>query len=82
MLKKGKLTLKLYISHRLKLEMALNGLLANTMVYSGQFEELQLWGKITGMYNDYYIAMGLNYKGKYEFPQKVFYYTTSTEFDF
>lgn len=45
-----------------------------------QFEELLLWGKINGLNADYYIAMGINYEYKYEFPEKVFFYAMSTNF--
>lgn len=34
------------------------------------------------MNNDYYIAMGLVYTNKYEFPIKSFYYATSQDFQF
>lgn len=61
--------------------MALQGLLTNFGSYV-QFEELLFWGKITGMYNDYYIAEGINYQSRYEFPNKVFFYCTSTDFEF
>lgn len=40
-------------------------------------DELMFWGKVTGVQNDYYIAVSITYKNMYEFPQKVFYYTLS-----
>lgn len=40
-------------------------------------EELLLWGKITGLYADYYIAVAYTYTGMYEFPVKKFYWTLS-----
>ncbi len=46
------------------------------------FEELLFWGKIIGTTNDYYVAMGVNYQGMYEFPVKVFYWASSTDFTF
>ena len=46
------------------------------------FEELLFWGRIEGVQRDYYIAMGLTYNGKYEFPEKRFYYATSADFEF
>lgn len=38
-------------------------------------DELLFWGKITGLTQDYYIAMAVTFKGMYEFPLKQFYYT-------
>ena len=46
------------------------------------FEELLFWGKIIGTNNDYYIAMGVNYSGMYEFPVKVFFWASSVDFAF
>ena len=40
------------------------------------FEELLFWGKVQGNQADYYIAMGVSYKGQYEFPTKTFYWCT------
>ncbi len=34
------------------------------------------------MNGDYYIAVGLTYTNRYEFPQKTFYYATSSDFKF
>ncbi len=41
-------------------------------------EEIQLWGKIIGTVKDYYIAMGIKYKGQYEFPIKKFYWANNS----
>jgi radial spoke head protein 9 len=49
------------------------------------FEHIVFWGKIEGSLplvlfeflgsdNDYYIALGLNFKGVYEFPIKKFFW--------
>jgi len=38
-------------------------------------DELLFWGKITGLTQDYYIAMAVTFKDMYEFPLKQFYYT-------
>ena len=46
------------------------------------FEELLFWGKISGVKNDYYIAMGVTYTDKYEFPEKRFYWALSTNYSF
>jgi hypothetical protein len=45
-----------------------------------EFEELLFWGKIIGMTADYYIAMGIVYTGRYEFPEKRFFYACSADF--
>ena len=45
-------------------------------------EEILLWGKINGLKNDYYIAMGLTYTDQFEFMQKKFYYCMSNDFNF
>lgn len=45
-------------------------------------DELCFWGKINGLKNDYYIAMGLNFRGNYEFPTKSFFWALSTDFEF
>lgn len=45
-------------------------------------EETLFWGKISGINNDYYIAVGLNFNGQYEFPSKKFYYCLSNDFTF
>ena len=45
-------------------------------------DELVFWGKVCGLNNDYYIAVGVTYKDMYEFPNKTFYWTLGTNFDF
>mmetsp|Transcript_17810 Transcript_17810/g.17039 ORF Transcript_17810/g.17039 Transcript_17810/m.17039 type:complete len:95 (-) Transcript_17810:552-836(-) len=45
-------------------------------------EELLFWGKITGIQNDYFIALALTYSNQYEFPLKKFYWALSTDFRF
>jgi radial spoke head protein 9 len=65
---------------RLQLELSLQQLL-NT-AGDTDFEDLLFWGKLTGLYADYYIALGLVYTGRYEFAEKRFYYATSTDFLF
>ena len=57
------------------MEVALRELLNN----SGEtdFDELLFWGRITGLKADYYIAMGVCYKDRYEFPEKKFYWCSS-----
>lgn len=67
----------LNIEEKTKLEFGLKELMIKT-----KNEALYFWGKITGEDSDYYIALGVNYKGHYEFPEKIFYYATPNfEFD-
>ena len=47
-----------------------------------EIEELLFWGKITGIKNDYFIAVGIQYSGCYEFPTKKFFYALSSDFEF
>jgi len=42
------------------------------------FDELLFWGRVSGLKADYYIAMGICYKDRYEFPEKKFYWCSST----
>ena len=49
---------------------------------SQKVEELHLWGKITGIAADYYIAVGYTYTGMYEFPVKKFFWALSKDFEF
>lgn len=45
-------------------------------------DELVFWGKIEGIKNDYYIAMGMQFRNMFEFPVKTFYWALSGEFFF
>lgn len=45
-------------------------------------DELHFWGKISGIANDYYVAVAVTYAGQYEFPCKNFYWALSTNFNF
>ena len=45
-------------------------------------DEMCFWGKISGLKNDYYIAMGLNFRANYEFPNKQFFWALNTDFEF
>ena len=69
--------LTLNLDERMQLEGALN-----TLQSKNEDEELTFWGKITGIKNDYYVAMAISYRGKYEFPVKKFYWALSSEFTF
>lgn len=66
----------LNLEEKIKLEIGLKELMVKT-----KNEQLYFWGKISAEENDYYIAMGVNYKGHYEFPEKIFYFSTNN-FDF
>jgi hypothetical protein len=57
---------------RVAIEMALMKLQVAT-----KSEELHFWGKITGLYADYYIAVSYTYTGMYEFPFKKFFWALS-----
>lgn len=46
------------------------------------FEELLFWGRVGGLNRDYYIAMGVTFSDKYEFPEKRFYWASSADFIF
>lgn len=46
------------------------------------FEELRFWGRVGGTQKDYFVAIGITYSGKYEFPSKRFYFATSADFVF
>ena len=67
----------LNLDERMQIDMALNTLLARV-----ETEELSFWGKIEGIKNDYYIAMGMQFRNMYEFPVKTFFWALSGEFIF
>ncbi len=41
------------------------------------FDQLLFWGRIEGTAANYYIALGLNFKGNFEFPHKTFFYSAN-----
>ena len=45
-------------------------------------DEMQFWGKILGAEKDYYISKALYYKGHKNFPQKKYFFCSSTNFIF
>jgi len=65
------------IEETIKLDIALNELHLNQKT-----DEMWLWGKIIGLEKDYYIAMGIFFTEKYQFPEKRFYWCSSTNFVF
>lgn len=60
------------VEERFQLELALQQLLNKSS--SSDFEELLFWGRVSGVKADYYIALGIIYKDRYEFPQKRFFW--------
>ena len=67
----------LNLDERMQLELALHKLHSEINA-----EEVMLWGKITGLKNDYFVAMGLTYTDQFEFVQKKFYYCLSNDYNF
>lgn len=61
----------------MQLDIALHEL--NNTVECG---ELLFWGKISADKADYFIAMAIDYEGKYEFPDKKFFWASSKTFKF
>ena len=37
-------------------------------------DEVKFWGKIEAITKNYYIVLGLQFRGKYEFPHKYFFW--------
>lgn len=68
----------LNLDERVQLQLGLQNFLND--YFSEQ--ELMFWGKITGINKDYYIAMGVTYEERYEFPTKKFYWASSSDFVF
>ena len=54
------------VEERFQLELALQQLL--NACGPNDFEELLFWGRVSGAKADYYIALGIIYKERYEFP--------------
>ena len=67
----------LSIEERMQLELSLLSLYERE-----SFEEVYLWGRVTGVLKDYYIAMTLNFKGHAEFPLKRFFWTNNQVWTF
>jgi len=67
----------LNLQERMQLDIALTALVNST-----QCDEVLFWGKIFGQKEDYYIAMCIHFQGKYEFPDKTFYWATTKSFRF
>lgn len=67
----------LNLQERMQLELALTAL-TNQI----DCDEVLFWGKITGQKEDYYIAMCIWFKEKYEFPDKQFFWATTKSFKF
>jgi hypothetical protein len=41
------------------------------------FDELLFWGRVSGIKADYYIALGVCYNDRFEFPEKKFYWCST-----
>lgn len=67
----------LNVHERLQLEIGLTELCNES-----DCDELLFWGKIFGDKSDYFIAECLHFQGKYEFPDKHFYWATSKDYKF
>ena len=61
----------------MQLELALTNLTNQV-----ECDEVLFWGKIQGQKEDYYIACCVWFRGKYEFPDKQFYWATTKSFKF
>lgn len=59
----------LNIEERMRLELALLKITENY-----KFDNIYFWGRIEGVERDYYIALGIQYKGQYNFPKKQFFW--------
>lgn len=60
------------IEERFQLEIALQQLLNEAT--ETDFDELLFWGRVSGVKADYYVAMGVCYNDRFEFPEKKFYW--------
>ncbi|EGR29932.1 radial spoke head protein, putative [Ichthyophthirius multifiliis] len=67
----------LSVEERMKLELSILKINENE-----NFDQILFWGKIQGVKADYFVALALQYKGKFEFPSKKFYFAKSDTFDF
>ena len=67
----------LSVDERLNLSLALQKLQLDF-----NFEELLFWGKVSGVVNDYYVAVALQYVGIPDFPRKHFYWCSSANWTF
>lgn len=61
----------------MRLELALLKLTENY-----KYDSLYLWGRIEGIDKDYYIALGVQCKGQYEFPMKKFFWCNNANYMF
>jgi radial spoke head protein 9 len=62
----------LSLEERMQLELSLLSLYERE-----SFEQVFLWGRVTGVLKDYYIALTLNFQGHREFPLKRYFWTNS-----
>jgi len=67
----------LTLDEKMQLELALHSL--HTKI---ECDELLFWGKINGINKDYFMAVAVTYTGKFEFPDKKFYWCLSDDYNF
>jgi len=67
----------LTLEERLQVELSLLEL-----TQKEDFEDLLFWGKIKGVSRDYFLSLGLKYRGQYEFPLKRFFWCNSVSWSF
>mmetsp|Transcript_3899 Transcript_3899/g.6621 ORF Transcript_3899/g.6621 Transcript_3899/m.6621 type:complete len:307 (-) Transcript_3899:24-944(-) len=60
------------VQEKFQIEMALNHLLNSSA--PSDYDELLFWGRVSGIKADYFIAMGVCYSDRFEFPEKKFYW--------
>ncbi len=58
------------LDERIKLELLLQGLSETHPA-----DKILFWGKVEGTSKDYYIAVNIDFQGKFDFPEKKFYWT-------
>lgn len=68
------------VEERFQLELAIQQLLNDSK--PEDFDELMFWGKVSALNADYYIALGVCYANRYEFPEKKFYWCSSNDMCF
>jgi radial spoke head protein 9 len=75
-LKKGKYFHILILDFRFQIELAIQQLLNESA--PTDFDELLFWGRISAVKTDYYIALGVCYCDRYEFPEKKFFWCSQS----
>lgn len=42
------------------------------------FDKYNFWGRIEGLYRNYYIIQGVNEKNKFDFPEKKYFWSSES----